>query len=264
MLKGQPSPDQLASIADDVARLPQTTREHPSKKASADLALSNALAQATREQLTALIRDLAPEMKNKRRTDNPFVAIDLPDFIAAGGHIIISPGGTPIHVEEYRKRIEERILKIAKEHPALKAVQEGRQPSQHELIELERVLHNELKSPDIAFTDKTARAVYGLKWDNRVGFLGLIRHVLELDAVPDYESVVTQAFEKHIASERYNADQIRFLRAVHDMFLSTGRVSEDDLHDAPQLQPFGRNAVNRLLSPVQVNNLVHLTEELAV
>ena len=264
MLKGEPSMEQLSSIFDDVARLPQATRDRSSKKTSAELALSNSLAEATRQQLTELIRELAPEMKNKRRTDNPFLAIDLPDFIAAGGHIIITSTGTPIHVDEYRKRIEARILKIAEEHPALKAVQEARQPSQQELIELERVLHNELRSPDIGFTDKTARAVYGLKWDNRVGFLGLIRHVLELDAVPDYESVVTQAFEAHIASEPYNADQIRFLRAVHDMFLTKGRVSQDDLREAPQLRAFGRNAVDRLLSPLQVDKLVHLNEELTV
>jgi type I site-specific restriction endonuclease len=56
MLNGQPSPDQLASIADDVARLPQATRDQPSKKQSAQVALSNALAQATRAQLAELSR----------------------------------------------------------------------------------------------------------------------------------------------------------------------------------------------------------------
>jgi len=264
MLKGQPSAEQLSSIADDVARLPQVTRERPSKRPSSELALSDRLAQATRAELTELIRELAPEMKNKRRTDNPFLSIDLPDFVAAGAHIIITPSGAPIHVDEYRKRIEARILKIADEHPALKAIQEGRQPSQEDLIDLERVLNNELLSPDIAFTDKTARAVYGLKWDSRVGFLGLIRHVLELEAVPDYESVVSKAFESFIASQPYKADHIRFLRAVHDVFLSTGRLSRDDLRDAPQLQAFGRNAADRLLTPVQLDGLVQLTEELAV
>jgi type I restriction enzyme R subunit len=264
MLKGGSTPNLLTSISDDVVRLPEATRNRPAKKSSAQLALSASLAQATRAQLTELIRELAAEMKNRRRQDNPFLAIDLPDFIAAGSHIIITPAGTPVHVEEYRRRIEARILKIAQNHSALKAVQEGRQPSQDDLIDLERILHNELKSPDIAFSDKTARAVYGLKWDNRVGFLGLIRHVLELDAVPDYEAVVSKAFEGYIASQPYNADQIRFLRAVHDVFLSKGRLSEDDLRAAPQLQAFGRNAVDRLLSPIQVDDLVHLTEELAV
>ena len=44
---------------------------------------------------------------------------------------------------------------------------------------LERILHNELEAPEINFSDKTARTIYGLKWNNHVGFLGLLRHVLE-------------------------------------------------------------------------------------
>jgi hypothetical protein len=167
-------------------------------------------------------------------------------------------------VEEYRKRIDQRILNVAQEHPALQAVREGRTPTSDQLIDLERVLHNQLESSDINFSDKTARAVYGLKWDNHVGFLGLLRHVLALDAIPDYASVVSSSFEEHITSHRYTGDQIRFLRAVEDVFLSSRRLSESDLYDSPQLHAFGRNAVERLFSPVQVKELVRLTEELAV
>lgn len=153
--------------------------------------------------------------------------------------------------------------KIADEHPALRAIREERTPTSDELIDLERVLHNVLESPDISFSDKTARAVYGLKWDNHVGFLGLLRHVLSLDAIPDYASVVEHSFNDHIASHRYTGDQIRFLRAAEDVFLSRRRLSENDLYDSPQLAAFGRNAVDRLFSPTQVKDLVHLTEELA-
>jgi type I restriction enzyme R subunit len=264
MIKGAPSPDQLASIAEDVSRLPQEIRERSSKISAAQLALSANLAQASRAQLTGIIRELAPEMKNKRRADNPFVAIDLPDFVASAQHVIVMPNGTLVHVEEYRKRIDQRILRIADEHPALRAVRDGHIPTADQLIDLERTLHNELESSDINFSDKTARAVYGLKWDNHVGFLGLLRHVLALDAIPDYASVVARSFEEHITSHRYNGDQIRFLRAVEDVFLSSRRLSESDLYDSPQLKSFGRNAVERLFSPVQVKELVHLTEELAV
>jgi type I restriction enzyme R subunit len=264
LLTGAPSPDQLQSIAEDVGRLPQEVRDRAPKFASARLALSADLAQATRQQLTELIRELAPEMKNKRRADNSFLAIDLPDFIATAQHIIVMPDGTPVHVEEYRKRIEQRILRIAEEHPALQAIREGRVPTGDELIDLERMLHNELESPDIKFSGKTARAVYGLKWDNHLGFLGLLRHVLSLDAIPNYASVVGHSFEDHISSHRYTGDQIRFLRAVEDVFLSRRRLSESDLYDSPQLAAFGRNAVDRLFSPVQVEDLVRLTDGLTV
>jgi hypothetical protein len=174
------------------------------------------------------------------------------------------PNGTPVHVEEYRNRVDQRILRIANEHPALLAVLEGHAPTSDQLIDLERVLHNELESPDISFSDKTARAVYGLKWDNHVGFLGLLRHVLALDAIPDYSVVVAHSFEDYITSHRYTGDQIRFLRAVEDVFLSSRQLSESDLYDSPQLAAFGRNAVERLFSPAQVEELVHLTEGLTV
>jgi EcoEI R protein C-terminal len=236
----------------------------PSKTAPASLALSTGLAQASRAQLTEIIRELAPEMKNKRRADNTFLAIDLPDFIASAQHVIVMPNGTQVHVEEYRKRIDQRILRIADEHPALRALRDGRSPTADELIDLERVLHNELESPDISFSGKTARAVYGLKWDNSVGFLGLLRHVLALDAILDYASVVGKAFDEHITSHNYTGDQIRFLRGVKDVFLSSRRLSESDLYDSEPLTAFGRNAVERLFSPAQVQELVHLTEELAV
>jgi type I restriction enzyme R subunit len=264
LINGAATPHQLETISEDVSRLPQEVRDRSSKTDSSRLALSPGLAQATRAELTEIIRELAPEMKNKRRTDNPFIAIDLPDFIATAQHVIVMPNGTPVHVEEYRKRIDQRILRIADEHPALRALREGNAPTIDQLIDLERVLQNELESSDINFSDKAARAVYGLRWDNHVGFLGLLRHVLALDAIPDYASVVGRSFEEHITSRHYTGDQIRFLRAVEDIFLSSRRLSESDLYDAPQLTAFGRNAVDRLFSPVQVEELVRLTEELAI
>jgi type I restriction enzyme R subunit len=263
MLTGTPSPNVLQSIAEDVSRLPPEIRERAAKLDSAQLALSADLAKATRAQLTEMIRELAPEMKNKRQADNTFLAIDLPDFIAAAQHVVIMPNGTPVHVEEYRKRIDQRILRIADDHPALRAIRDGQMPDTDQLIDLERVLHNELEKPDISFSSKTARTLYGLKWDNHVGFLGLLRHVLALDAIPDYSSIVESSFQDHITSHRYTGDQIRFLRAVEDIFLSRRQISEGDLYDSPQLAAFGRNAVEKLFSPIEVEELVRLTEELA-
>ena len=74
----------------------------------------------------------------------------------------------------------------------------------------------------------------------------------------------SRCFEKHITSHRYTGDQIRFLRAVQDVFLNNQRLAEADLYDAPALSAFGRNAVERLFGEVGVRELVHLTEELAV
>lgn len=261
ILQGNPSPDLLQSISEDVSRLPQHVLDAPAKKASVQLAFSQDLAQAGPTQLNRLILDLAGEMKNKRRAENRFIKIDLPDFIAGKGYLMIGPGGQPVHVEEYRKRIEQRILGIADRHPALVAIRAGRQPSEGDLIDLERVLHNELSTPELQFSEKTARQAWGIRLDNRAGFLGFVRFVLDLDAIPDYAAVVTRSFEEHITTHRYGSDQIRFLRAVQDVFLTKRRLAENDLYEAP-LTSFGRNAVERYFTPEQIHDLVRLADRL--
>jgi type I restriction enzyme R subunit len=262
ILQGKPSVDLLQSIAEDVSRLPQHVRENPAQQASVHLALSNDLAQATPPQLKQLITDLADEMKNKRRAENTFLKIDLPDFIAGKGFVLIGPSGHPVHVEEYRRLVERRIFGIAESHTALAAMREGKQPTEEQLVDLERVLHNELTGGEIQLSAKTARQAYGVNLDNRLGFLGFVRHVLDLDAIPDYEAVVARGFQEHITSHNYTGDQIRFLRSVQEVFLAKRRLFEADLYEPP-LTNFGRNAVERFFTPAQIKEIVALTEHLA-
>jgi type I restriction enzyme R subunit len=261
-LTGAAKPDLLQSIAEDVSRLPAHVTESSSKAASVRLALSVDLANGGVAQLTRLIEDLAPEMKNKRQRDSGFLKIDLPDFIAGRHFVIIGPQREQVHVEEYRRRIEARIQATAENHPALVAIREGRTPSEGEFIDLERVLHNELTTPDLGLTEKVARQAFGAKLDNRGGFLAFLRFMLGLDALPDYSSVVATSFQDHVAQNHYSGDQIRFLRAVQDVFLTKRRLAVADLYDAP-LTSFGRNAVDRYFTPDQVTNLVRLTDSLS-
>ena len=165
ILQGKASSDLLQSITDDVSRLPQHVLEHQAKQSSVRLALSTELAQATPQHLNQLITDLSGEMKNKRRAANSFLAIDLPDFIAGKGYILIGPSGQPVHVEEYRRRVEQRIIGITETHPAMTAIREGHQPSEEQLVDLERVLHNELIGGEIQLSPKTARQAYGVNLD---------------------------------------------------------------------------------------------------
>jgi len=261
-LTGPVKPELLQSIAEDVSRLPTYVVETPSKAGSAQLALSVDLAQSSVSQLTRLIEDLAPEMKNKRQHESGFLKIDLPDFIAGRHFVLIGPQREQVHVEAYRQRVEMRIQTAAENHPALVAIREGRTPTEAQLIDLERVLHNELTSADLGLTEKVARQAFGAKLDNRGGFLGFLRFMLGLDALPDYSAVVAKSFEDHVAQNRYSGDQIRFLRAVQDVFLAKRRLAITDLYDAP-LTNFGRNAVDRFFTPDQVKNLVQLTDSLA-
>lgn len=258
-LLSQPRPDLLTSVAEDVGLLPAEIRNHPDKKASADLAQSQALAEATPEQLTQMARDFAPVMKQRDSRPDSFLKLDLPDFIEARGVVSIGEGGKQILVEEYRQRVESRVLEIVANHPALEAIRQGQEVTDAQLVDLERILNRELAGGDLEVSPANIKKAYGLKVDN---FLGFLRHVLALETLPDYGQVVQRAFERFIAVHHYNADQIRFLRSVQEVFLKNRKLVEADLYEPP-LTVFGRNAVERFFTPGEVRELLELLETLA-
>ena len=73
---------------------------------------------------------------------------------------------------------------------------------------------------------------------------------------------VQRAFERHIQAHNYNAEQIRFLRSVQEVFLAKHMLDEADLYDPP-LTNFGRNAVERFITPQEIGDLLQLTQSLA-
>lgn len=258
ILLATPSPQLLQSIAEDVSRLPDIA-ERVKSSPSAALALSGDLAKATPVQLTQIIRDIAPQMKNRRERPSAFLKIDLPDFIAVQGYISVGEGGHQVLIEEYKRRVDARVLEIVEKHPVLTALREGRQVTDSQLVDLERTLHRELGRDDIQLSSRNIRIAYGLRVDN---FLAFLRHLLALDSIPDYGQVVQRGFEQHIQANNYNAEQIRFLRSVQEVFLAKRALVEADLYDPP-LTNFGRNAVERFFTPQEIGAILHLTESLA-
>jgi type I restriction enzyme, R subunit len=200
--------------------------------------------------LTQIIRELAPQMKNRRNRPSAFLKIDLPDFVEAHGYISVGEGGHQILIEEYKRRVDARVLDIVQTHPALNAIRE---------VDLERTLHRELGRDDIQLSSRTIKVAYGMKVNN---FLAFIRRLLAIDAISEYPQVVQRVFERHIQAHNYNAEQIRFLRSVQEVFLTKRALTEADLYDPP-LTNFGRNAVERFFTPQQIVELLQLTESLA-
>ncbi|MEK7705744.1 MAG: DEAD/DEAH box helicase family protein [Myxococcota bacterium] len=260
LLQGKsPNPQLLQSIAEDASLLPAYVLENPEVKGSVDLALSKKLAQAEPAALSKLATDLAPHMRNRRNRPSAFLKIDLPDFIEGGGYISVGEGGKQIFVEEYRQRVEARVLAIIENHPTLEALRQGKEVTDEQLVDLERTLHHELGSGELQLNASNIKKAYGVRLDNFLAFLG---HVLALDAIPDYHQVVRRAFARHIEVHNYNADQIRFLRSVQEVFLKQHEFKDADLYEPPLTQ-FGRNAAERLFSPAEIHDLLDLTQRLA-
>lgn len=248
----------LTGIAEDAARLPDFVTNDPKLRPLVEKCLSGALAEADLATIAQVGRELGPQMKKRREKENAFITIDLADKIANRGYISLGEGGEQIYVEAYRQKVEARAMSIIAAHPAIKAIRNGQPVENAALLELERALHQEL-GEDLHLTQGNIAKAYGWKVKD---FLTFVRLLLELDCLPDYESIVKDAFDQHIQARQYNGDQLRFLRAAQNVFLERRKLENSDLYDKP-FTAFGLNAADRLFTPTDITQLLDLTSQLA-
>ena len=87
---------------------------------------------------------------------------------------------------------------------------------------------------------------------------------------PDYFNAVAELhttlaqFDAFMAGHaEYNADQLRFLRAVQNVFLQKRRLTLPDLYDPP-LTAFGAGAADRWFTGQQLDDVLEFFETLTV
>lgn len=251
----------LDAIREDVSRLPAFVREDARRAAAIDLVLSPALERASPAQLDEVVESLADQMRNRRAVENAFRLLDLPDFIANRGYILLFGGEQEMYVETYRQMVEERILDLVANHPTVIAIERGQSVTDRELLALERSLRRELGGPGVELTENNIRKAYGMKVGSLMEF---VRDLLELDGIPDYAELVQRQFAAFIANHpEFNADQIRFLRAVQSAFIEKRQMKLPDLYEPP-LSRFGDDAVERWFTQKQIETILSLTETLTV
>jgi type I restriction enzyme R subunit len=202
---------------------------------------------------------LAGQMNNKRDKANPFLNLDLPDYLDLHGYILLKGGSEPVYVDEYRRRVDERILQLIDDHPTITAIAQKEPVSDAQLIELERTLHNDLGKGDIELTPEHVRMAYGMKVGSLIEFL---RQQLDLDGIPDYNDIIRRQFQEYIARHAYNADQLKFLSMVQNTFIQRHHLHMADLYDSP-FTNLGKDAVERLFTTEQIHEIMHLTNTLA-
>ncbi len=71
--------------------------------------------------------------------------------------------------------------------------------------------------------------------------------------------VLARKIKTKIAQQNYNADQIRFLRAVQSMFLQKRHLETSDLYEPP-LDMFRADAVERWFTEREVDDIVNFVK----
>ncbi len=260
ILTGRDTTATIEQIAEDISLLPPFVQENADCRESIELIAADGLASAGVQQLNGVIRNLAPQMKYKQNRESVFQTLDLADFIATRGYITLTEGGERLYVQEYRDRVERRIIEIIDAHPTIEAIRRGEAVSDEQLIELERMLRKGLTVHDVQLSTDNIRKAWGWRVHS---FLGFVRHLLELDELPNYESVVVSEFDKFCKEHHYTGDQILFLRTLQTEFLKRNKIEMADLYALPSIATFGNNAVDRLFTESDKAKILRFTERIA-
>ena len=260
MLTGKDTDATVEQIAEDISLLPPFVQQIPECKEAIDLIASTGFENAGITQLNQVIRSLASQMRYRQNRDNVFQVLDLPDFIAIRGYITLTEGGEHIYVQEYKDRVERRVKDIVDDHPTVNAIRAGGEVSNEQLIELERTLRKGLSVHDVQLSTDNILKAYGWRVNS---FLGFMRHLLDLEALPNYETVVVKKFDEFIAEHHYNGEQILFLRTLQTEFLKKNKIEMVDLYDLPSIITFGNNAVDRLFTENDKAKILRFTERIA-
>ncbi|MBI5942982.1 MAG: DEAD/DEAH box helicase family protein [Chloroflexi bacterium] len=248
----------IQSIVEDVQSLRDTILSDAEIKAKS-MCVPEKLVEFSNNELNLLRDVLSPCMKNKMRYDT-FLELDLVDSIAISGYILLTKSGEKMYVAEYRRLVEQRILELFVNHPTIKAIQQGQKIDDWQLLELERTLTKELGEGDLEVTPENLKKVFAHTADS---FLGLVRQVLDMQYLPDYKDLVARQFETYVTQHNYNADQIRFLRAVQSVFLQKRHLETADLYEPP-LDMFGADAVERWFTEKEVNEVVEFANRMTI
>ena len=207
--------------------------------------------------LRELVQRLGPLMRFRPEGGlKPLVSLNLADLTAVHERIPAGRDGRDLPIAAYRQRVEEAVRALLAENPVLQRLQTGQPVSDDDLRSLAELLRRQEPGID----EERLRKAYDVR---TASFVQLIRHVLGVEPLERWSTLVTRQFEEFIAAHsNYSAAQIRFLQTLRTFVLQRGKVERGDLVESPftQLHPQGIRGV----FPAQdIEAILRLTADLA-
>lgn len=210
--------------------LPLTIREVRDKQYLLDKVLSKSFwRNPTYEDAQMLLTEFGQLMKYKTPEPRPTIILDIDDIVERREIIEYGPLTAPKaeYVKDYRQKVEERIKKLAEEHPTINKIKQDEVLTEQDLHNLEKTLN----SPELYVTEEILQKVYKQHKGTLVQF---IKKILGLYEFPDPEKKIEEAFKTFMVEKNYlNADQVNFLRTVQTVFTKKHHIGYSDLFEPP-------------------------------
>ena len=250
----------MESIKEDVSLLPLNLSQVATESKLINDILNNSFMEGlTLEKIDNAKEALADLMKFKREKPSIIIELGLDDIIESHKWVVLKKDSRKVYVEEYRKKVEEKIDQLVSKHPTIIKLINREEVSVEDLIKLEETLETEFNTDEICLDEENMLKAFGI----RVGsFVDFLKHILKLESLPSYKDITAKAFDAFILEHNYSADQSRFLRAVQSVFSERRKLELADLYEEP-FTNFGSNAVEKLFTEEDIEDIILLTKKLA-
>jgi len=240
-------------IGEMVDCLPEELNVIKPKLAIKDKVLSNRFWEnVSFEDSQMLISELAKLMKYMAAEPRKTIVLDMDDMIQQRKLIEFGPDAKQEYVKVYKEKVEDRIKRLADEHPAIIKIRNDEALTEADLRDLELTLNN----PELYITEDVLQKVFS---QNKGTLVQFIKNILGLYKFPDPKERIRDAFNTYIIenSRHYSADQLNFIRTVQTVFSRKKHIEYTELFDAP-FTNFGINAPMPMFTENELNDFINI------
>jgi len=188
----------------------------------------------TFEDVDFLIREIAPLMIYYEKARKKMLRVDAPDVV--------------LKVEEVKHEIKENpdLVEFIDKNKLIKKIKSGEGVTSDELLDIEK----KLSSLNPTWTIENLQNIL------KIDFVIFLRQIIGLKDMPDPEEMIKMEFDKYVLSrnEHYNADQLKFLRLLKEVFVRTKHIELKDLAKHPLTE-------ERPLDKFTLKQLEHIIEK---
>ncbi|MFH1776910.1 MAG: DEAD/DEAH box helicase family protein [Candidatus Omnitrophota bacterium] len=249
------------AIINDIKLLPRNLSAVRAKEECMNKILSEKFWEDTTIEKCDYIREnLSAIMRHKLLEEREVVKLDLDDLIAERRWIAFGPEGEGDYVENYKEKVEKKVLSIVESHPALNKIKNDIPITEKDLADLEDTLN----SPKLYITEENLRKTYRQPYGTFIQFL---KFILGKYKFPNPEDMINESFNTYVI-ERNNtntlsSEQIRFLRTVKNVFAQKKHIEFEDLFEPPFTQ-FGADAATRLFSEEELQEVIEIFNSIKI
>jgi type I restriction enzyme R subunit len=217
-------------IVEDVNCLPRSINEIKKKNELLDkISEAPFWKKISYNDYLILLKEIAPLMKYRRREPIPKISLDIGDVVQQRKLIEFGPASNPQqeYAKIYKEKVEKRIQTIAKKHPTILKIKNNEEITEKDIQKLEDTLN----SPELYITEDTLRKTYERPRGTLVQF---IKAMLGLYSFPEPKKLIEEAFKTYMISRSdLNADQMRFLITLKNVFAQKKHIEMVDFYEAP-------------------------------